>query len=141
MMRRAMLVDCGVVVKTMVMDRRPFIEVAIPKSITINNVESMEDISSMKDLDRRRYEYCFCEGDYDVYLNNTKIIPTFLYSKYNHLATAIKFPDDYKTRIEDCLYRSHDWIKKLMQGQEVPDGAVDEAIKVIAQRIVSEICL
>ena len=141
---RALLVDAGVIVKEIPnQPRMPYIKIAFPKTLKCSMVEKALDIANTDELTLREFRYSFTEEEYDVYTQNTKIIPTFLFGNNNQhgWGDAIKLPDDYKQRIQEVLYEFKPWLSKILAGQEVSDGALDTVIDLMATRIKQEICL
>ena len=138
---RALLVDCGVVVKDIPNQPTvPYFRLAFPKTITVSMVEASVEASNISEPQIIEFKYSFSEEEYDVYTNNTRLIPMLLFST-NHGGTAIKFPDDYKERIANVLYEFKPWLSTVLRGQEVSEGALDEVISVMSSRIKAEICL
>lgn len=139
---RAMLIDCGVVVKTLPeLSRRQSYFLALPpRSLNASDFKDESSISSMPTMQKREFKYSFSEDGIDVYLSNTRLLPYFsLFGNNQSTSEFIKSDINVSEIIESVLTRMTKWWMKLTNGREVSAGELEVAIGVMTAEIMKEI--
>lgn len=140
---RAILVHCGVVVKTFPnLERRPNYRLAIPLCINTRNVEEGDFFATLKEPKVYEFKYLFNEDETDVYTLDTHIISSFLYSMNpNRNGHAIKVDINAQEIVETVLQKRMKWMMSLFKDREVSPDEINVACQVMTQEIISEICI
>lgn len=139
MSHEAILVDCGVCVKRL--SNQPRLqEYRLMLPADTLKISDVIDLKEMPKPNYRTFRYLFTEDDTDVYVSNTKVIPSFWHSvRATGDQKFIRTDRNIKEIVETVLMECSKWWMKLTEGRKIEPDELEVAVGVMSQRIVNEI--